>query len=55
MLISEGTTIFAVALDRVDWSDEFPFPATGRYVRAQIVDQYGNVLALSNALWRATL
>ena len=29
-----------------------PFPADSKYLRIQVIDQHGNVLALSNPVWR---
>jgi hypothetical protein len=51
MLIADGATIAAAAITGNDWTTETDLPPSTRYVRAQIVGQYGNVTALSNALW----
>jgi hypothetical protein len=51
MLIADGASIAAAAITDSDYTTVIELPGSTRYVRAQIVDQYGNVTALSNALW----
>lgn len=53
MVIADGVTISAAAIGDDDWSTELPLPPDYGYVRAQVVDQFGNMLALSNACWRS--
>jgi predicted metal-dependent phosphoesterase TrpH len=55
LLIGDSGCLAAVAVDAEDFSRTLPFPAATTYVRAQLVDAAGNVLALSNPRWRDDL
>ena len=50
-VIAGGVTIAAAPITTADWRLETPLPPGAAYARAQVIDPYGNVLALSNALW----
>ncbi|MGH2531255.1 MAG: CehA/McbA family metallohydrolase [Thermomicrobiales bacterium] len=52
LLYSDAGCIGAYPIRVVDWTWPLPFPPRAEYVRAQIVDAAGNVLALTNPLWR---
>lgn len=52
MAIADGATVAVQAIPGDDYATKLPLPAAFQYVRAQIVNRYGNVTALSNALWR---
>lgn len=52
MLIDGGGCVEARAIGDDDASVEMPFLPGASYVRAQIVDRLGAILALSNAIWR---
>ncbi|MBA2518563.1 MAG: CehA/McbA family metallohydrolase, partial [Chloroflexia bacterium] len=51
MVIADGAPITAAAIPAADWSTIVPLPASWRYARVQVMDQYGNMLALTNAVW----
>jgi hypothetical protein len=38
-------------ISSADWSDIFPIDEAAAYVRAQVVDEHGDMLALSNAVF----
>lgn len=52
MVLSERGVVFAAAIDATD--DTRPVPALGGwvYLRAQLVDAQGRILALTNPVWR---
>lgn len=52
MMIDDAGCVDARAIADEDASAECPFPRGASYVRAQIVDRLGAVLALSNPVWR---
>lgn len=49
-LVGDGGAIAARAIDAADWDETFPLPRA-RYVRAQVSDPSGALLALANPLW----
>ena len=51
MLISERGIETTVNVPTSDWSEVFRVPHAATYVRAQLVDQRGEMLALSNAIF----
>lgn len=51
MLLSERGAVAAAPVGDSDWRRQFPYPPDWRYIRAQLVDSCGAVLALSNPLW----
>lgn len=52
VLMDETQCVSAIALGSDDWADIIPFQTTSSYLRAQIVDAAGGMLALSNPIWR---
>jgi hypothetical protein len=52
MVIADGVTAAAQVIPSDDYAIELALPALFMYVRSQVIDRYGNVMALSNALWR---
>lgn len=50
IVVADGKPVSAAAIPTADWTTKVPLPAAFRYVRAQVVDTFGTVLALSNAL-----
>lgn len=55
MLIDDDGCIEALAIGDGETSAEMRFPLGASYVRAQVVDRRGALLALSNAIWRTPL
>ena len=51
LVTDEGVEI-TVNVGSSDWSDVFRLPLVRRYVRAQIADHRGQMLALTNALFK---
>ena len=51
MLIADGVTCAAAPIARADWTMKIDVPARAGYVRAQVLNQYGTMLALSRAFW----
>lgn len=51
MLVSDQGLEHATTVDRDDWSTVFQRPASAMYVRAQLLDEHGQMLALSNAVY----
>jgi hypothetical protein len=49
--LTAAGVVHAAAVDRDDWSETVRVGATGGYVRAQVMDEAGQVLALTNPLW----
>ena len=45
--------VFAAAVPDPDWAVAVPFPDGAIYLRAQVADPYGTLLALTNPVWRA--
>lgn len=52
LLYSEAGCIGAYPIRVGDWLQPLPFPPRATYLRAQIVDAAGNVLAITNPIWR---
>lgn len=52
-VLADGGCAMAAAVPEDDWTLELPFPAGARYLRAQVSDAYGRMLALSNPVWAA--
>jgi hypothetical protein len=52
LLMDQTGCISTFALGADDWSGRIRFPPTAHYLRAQIVDAAGGMLALSNPIWR---
>jgi len=52
LMMDETSRVSTVALGSDDWAAIIPFPASARYLRAQIVDAGEGMLALSNPVWR---
>ncbi|MGH2562828.1 MAG: CehA/McbA family metallohydrolase [Thermomicrobiales bacterium] len=52
LLYSDAGCIGAYPIRVGDWTLPLPFPPRAAYLRAHIVDAAGNVLALTNPLWR---
>ena len=52
LLVSDAGGVASHAIAADGWEQTLPFPADAPYVRAQIVDGAGGVLALSNPVWR---
>ena len=50
-LIAGGATVWARALDRDDCEDTLPVDEAWSYVRAQVLNARGEMLALSNPCW----
>jgi hypothetical protein len=51
LLISERGVEHAYSVGSSDWTDSVRPPEAGRYLRAQLVDATGQVLALTNPLY----
>lgn len=51
-VIMDGAATAATVIDQDDWRTQTPLPAAWSYFRAQVFDQYGQMLALSSAIWR---
>jgi hypothetical protein len=51
-LITDAGVAAAFAVDTLDFEQRFDPPPGARYVRAQVMDSTGAVLALTSALWR---
>lgn len=51
LLVAAGRAVWAAAIAHEDHQVQVPFPAGAPYLRAQLVDACGRVLALSNPLW----
>lgn len=52
LLMDETGCVSTFALGAYDWEGTVPFPTSSRYLRAQVVDAAGGMLALCNPLWR---
>lgn len=50
-LVGAPGCLDAAAIGHDDWVETFAIPPSTRYVRAQVTDTVGSVLALTNALW----
>lgn len=50
-VLSDAGCVSAAAIPTADWSLDVPFPAGARYLRVQICDAYGRLLALGNPVW----
>jgi hypothetical protein len=50
LLVSSDGIETTATMSREDWTDTFRRP-NGRYVRAQLMDEHGQMLALTNALF----
>ena len=48
LMVSESGVMDATNVPSDDWTMRCPLPAPGGYVRAQVMDEYGQMLALSN-------
>ncbi|MGH2797503.1 MAG: CehA/McbA family metallohydrolase [Thermoleophilaceae bacterium] len=51
LLVSQATLVMAAAVDADEWDGSFTVPTGTKYLRAQLVDASGTVLALSNPVW----
>ena len=51
-LVSDAGSVRAEAIDSDDYDRRFDLPRRLKYVRAQILDATGSILALTNPLWR---
>lgn len=51
-LIGDANSIAAAAVECDDWSFDLPFPERVSYLRAELTGVRGQMLALSNPLWR---
>lgn len=51
MLLAQRGAVAAAPVADADWRRQFPYPPGWVYLRAQLVDSCGAVLALSNPLW----
>ena len=51
-LIADQGAVASAAIDRDVWSSTFVYPPNARFLRAQIVDEAGNLQAISNPIWR---
>jgi hypothetical protein len=49
--VSPDGVVYSTTIGSVDWSDRVRVTEGSAYVRAQVVDELGQVLALSNALY----
>jgi len=52
LLMDQNGCISSFALGANDWSGRIRFPPTAHHLRAQIVDAAGDMLAISNPVWR---
>lgn len=52
MLITDGACAATSPIAEPDWEEPFPYPPDAAYVRAQVVDTTGTILAVSNPVWR---
>lgn len=52
VLVSERGCVAAAPVARADWEAVFPYPTGTTYLRAQITDTVGALLAISNPIWR---
>ena len=52
LLVADDGVVAAHAIVADEWEQTAPYPADAPYVRAQIVDQAGVVLTVSNPIWR---
>jgi hypothetical protein len=50
-ILTGGETIVTQRIDGDDWQATLPFPGQATYVRAQVVDERGSVLAFANPIW----
>ncbi|GAC1313099.1 MAG: hypothetical protein NVSMB2_00560 [Chloroflexota bacterium] len=50
-LIAGGATVWARGVDRDDWADTLADDCAWSYVRAQVLDSRGEMLALGNPCW----
>jgi hypothetical protein len=54
LLLTDRGCVATEAVDRDDQEWRIPYPASAAYLRAELVDGFGNVLALTNPVWRAS-
>ncbi len=52
LLISDAGCVAAHRIAADDWTIGIAFPVNASYVRGQVVDGVGNILAVSNPVWR---
>ncbi len=52
LVLSDAGCVAASSISADDWEQRVPFPADAAYLRAQVVDGVGGMLALSNPVWR---
>jgi hypothetical protein len=50
-LVSHGGIEVTATVPAADWSDVFDIDEAAAYVRAQVMDEHGDMLALSNAVF----
>jgi len=55
LLCSDAGCVASAAILSDDWREEFPWPAGARYVRSQIADPFGDLIAASNPIWHDRL
>jgi hypothetical protein len=55
LLITDRGVAAAEAIAGPDWQRHIPFPPDGAWLRAQLVDGAGSLLALTNPIWRDML
>jgi hypothetical protein len=58
MLVSQTGVEYSTSIASDDWSDRFRLTDTTGYLRAQVVDEHGQLLALSNppySTWLRTM
>jgi hypothetical protein len=52
VLVGRQGIVASAAIAAEDWGATYAFPDGSEYVRAQVMDQYGTMLAVSNPVWR---
>ena len=55
LLVSDTGCVAAAPVGTETWNAAFDVPGGARYVRAEVVDATGLVLALSNPIWSESL
>ena len=51
-VLSERWSEAAFSIPENDWETQMPYPASANYLRAQVIDSSGNMMAVSNPIWR---
>ena len=52
LVLSAAGCVVASPITADDWEQRMPYPSDAAYLRAQVVDGVGDMLALSNPVWR---